>query len=148
MSKAEKARDRITPTLEPGESIGALVTAQAKTGSTAKRIGKDVAFSAAASVALGALGAGVMRTTVPPQVWVVVTDRRVLLFEDGRNNVRSPVVGDLVFDAPRSAVAVSHNDGLFNEVVVADAETGDVAVRLNFGMRKKDAAAVAEAATA
>lgn len=147
MSKTDKARADVQATLAHDETIQAIESAQVKVADRAKRAAKDVALSAAASVAVGAVtGFGMMRMTIPPQVWIALTNKRVLMFSDTRNGGGRGLVGELVFDAPRAAVSVTEKVGLFSEVTISDTITGEAIARLNFGMRKKDAAAIMQAA--
>jgi hypothetical protein len=141
VSKTDKARAEIAATLPSGENIDAIESAQVKVGDGAKRLAKDIAASAAVSALTGF---GAMRITIAPQVWVVVTDTRLLMFNDTRN-ARKPV-GELVFEAPRAASALTEKAGVLTEVTVSDADTGAAVARLNFGMRRKAAAAVMRAA--
>ena len=143
MSRTDKARAEVEAALDQDERLQAFETALLK-GGVAKRVAKDLAVSVAASAALSAIGLRAMQTSAPPQVWVAVTDRRIILFQDTRQR-RQPV-GHLVIDVPREEVAVTGKSGVWSEVAVVDAGSGDPVFRLNFGVRKKDAATVLNAA--
>jgi hypothetical protein len=86
-----------------------------------------------------------VRVNLPPQVWVVVTTTRVLLFRDGGTSGR-PRVDDLVFEARRADVSVSRRTSFWNQVVITDTAGGETLVRLNLGMAKAAATAIVDAA--
>ena len=139
MSRMDTARSEIGAVLDGDEMVRGIETALLK-GGAAKRMAKDVAVSAAASVALGAVGLSATRSSAPPQVWVIVTDRRIMLFRDTRER-RQPV-GDMVIDVPRNEVALTTRSAVWTEFGVVDAMSGDPVFRLNFGVRRKAAAAI------
>lgn len=141
MSKTERAKSEIERYLTDGESIVGMAFCQVKTGDALQRAAKDVAVSVTTSVLLGAFTGGyAFMATMAPQVWLVLTDRRVLMFRDPRKGrVR---VGELVFDAPRELVVLTERGGAFSQIAVSDATSGETVVQLNFGLRKKDSAAI------
>ena len=145
MSRTDRARAEVQALLPYGEVLHAFEGAGVRVGDRAKQAAKDVAVSTAASVVVGAVtGFGMMRMTIPPCVWLAITDRRVLMFTQYQQG-RKPV-GNLVFDAPRASVTVTEKTGLLNEVTVWDAMSGQAVVRLGFGMRKRAFTAVVHAA--
>jgi hypothetical protein len=141
-SKLQRALEEI---LEPGETVVSSTFAELKQGGGATRLAKDFGVSLVASAAISATGFGVMRHTMPALVWLVATDKRLLMLErpDGRNSI-----GELVFNVPLNALTLKDTSGLRGEIVVDDSATGDNLVRLNFGLRKGAAREIAAAAHA
>lgn len=97
--------------LPEGEKVLASSFGQVKSGSGAKRLAKDMGVSLAISAALTATGFGVMRNTMPAQVWLVLTPKRLLMFEkpDGHRSL-----GELVFDGERDALVLSNVPGVLD----------------------------------
>jgi hypothetical protein len=146
--KMEKERAQITSALDPNETIAAISPAQAKAAGPRKRAAEDGgARSDECAVLAPVTGLGAVRVSFPPHVWVVVTNKRVLLFRNGRRSGR-PLVGDLVFEAPTSDLSVCLKGRLLRQVVVSDASSGAPVVRLNVGAARAAATAVVEAAGA
>ena len=141
MSKTDKARADLEPALAPGEEVLALEHAQVK-GGTAKRMGKDLAISAAVSAVGAAAGMTGWRATSAAPLWVVVTDRRIMLFEYVQRGRR---LRNLLFEVPRTEVITVSKPGVFAGVDVVDRNSGDAVVRLNFGVFKQSAEAIASA---
>ena len=142
MSKTDRARADLEKVLSPGEAVRAVERAQVK-GGTAKRMGKDLAISAAASTVAAAAGMMAMRVSAAAPTWVVVTDQRIMLFECLPRGDR---LGGMLFEVPRSEVTVTSKPGVFAGVELVDPSSGDPVVRLNFGVFKQSAAAVVSAA--
>ena len=140
-----KLRDALAIVLQDDETVVESTFAQLKQGNSAKRLAKDMGVSLAISAALTATGFGVMRNTMPPQVWVVVTPKRLLMFEkpDGHRSL-----GPLVFDARLDAVTVTDASQVFGTVVLTDAGSGDNIARLNFGARRSAARRVVASTSA
>jgi hypothetical protein len=138
--KLDKALKHV---LQPGETQLIRTFAEVKQGSGTKRLAKDLGVSLIASAALSATGFAVMRNTMPVLIWVVVTPRRLLMLErpSGRGSI-----GELVFDAPLTALRVTDQAGMRTAVLIDDAASGENLVCLNFGLRKKDGLGVAAAA--
>lgn len=143
MSKTEKARADVEQLLVPGEVIVAVERAQPK-GGTGKRMGKDLAISAAASAVGAAAGMMAMRVSAAAPVWVVVTDQRVMLFEHIQRGAR---LGEMLFEVPRDEVTATNKPGVFAGVDLVDTNSGEPFVRLNFGVFKQAAAAILAAAS-
>ena len=143
----EKERAQITSALDPNETIAAISPAQAKPAGSPKRAAKDGdAKSEECAVLAPVTGLGAVRVSFPPHVWVVVTNKRLLLFRDGRHRGR-PLVGDLVFEAATTELSVRLKGRLLRHVVVSDASSGEPVVRLNVGTARAAATAVVEAAS-
>ena len=143
MKVSRKLQAALDQVLEPGEDVVGVSFAEVKEGSAAKRLAKDLGVSLVASAAASVVGLNVMRGTMPPLVWVVVTRERMLMLArpDGPRSA-----GDLVFDIPVEQVALRlETAALKAHVVVSDAASGDDVMRLHFGMRKGDASRIAEA---
>lgn len=130
--------------LESGERALVETFAQLKQGDLGQRALK-VGVSFVAAVATGGAGVGAMKATMPTLVWVIVSDRRLLMF-DRPDGPRS--WGELVFSAPLDSVVVTYQSGVRGGVVVDDALEGVRLVDLNTGLRKKAASAIAQAAQA
>lgn len=93
----------------------------------------DFGVSLVASAATSAVRLSVMRNTMPALVWVVITDGRLLLIERPATGSR---VGEIVFQAPPSAVRAIDQSGLRGALELVDAEHGDTLAFFNFGLRK------------
>jgi hypothetical protein len=142
MSKTHRARADLEQVLAQGEAVRAIERAQVK-GGTAKRMGKDLAISAAASAVGSAAGMMAMRVSAAAPTWVVVTDQRIMLFEYVQRGHR---LGGMLFEVPRNEVTVTSKPGVFAGVELVDPTSGDPVMRLNFGVFKQSAAAVVTAA--
>jgi hypothetical protein len=131
-----KLRQEVDGILQPGEGVLHSTFAQLKQGNAAKRLTKDVGVSLALTAATSVVGFGVMRNTVPPQVWVVNTDRRLLMYDkpDGHRSL-----GPLVFDAAYDELIFDDGTKLFGAVLIGDASNGQEVARLNLGLRRSAA---------
>jgi hypothetical protein len=115
------------------EAPRVVTFAQLKQGSGLKRIVKDFGVSLVASAVTSAVGLAVFRNTLPALVWVVVTGERLLLIERPATGSR---VGDIVFQAPLSAIEAVDRSGLRGAVELHDTEHGDTIALMNFGLRR------------
>lgn len=126
--------DKVLADVLGQDEEGRVVTfAQLKQGSGLKRIVKDFGVSLVASAATSVVGLSVMRNTMPALVWVAVTDRQLLLIERPATGSR---VGEIVLQAPLSAVKAIDRSGLRGAFELVDAEHGDTIAFFNFGLRK------------
>lgn len=148
MSRTDRAQAEIQCQLPENETVLAIAPCQIKTAKKAKRLGKSVGVSVAASFALQAVGAGVGvgLVSVPTPMWIVVTTIRVRIFSD--RGLPGTCVGQLVFDAPRDLIVLTDRmvGGLLREVAILATETAEPIVRLNFGIRKNAADRIMQAA--
>jgi hypothetical protein len=151
MPNEAKIQSALADILAPGERVESALVCQVKGGQKAQlsAAAASAAVSSAVSLAAQALGAstGVLAVRVPPAVWVVITDLRLLMFpREGINNtVRS--IGNLTFAAPRSALRAELKSGLLSTVGLLDAADGQTLLTLRFGARKSAARRVADACT-
>jgi hypothetical protein len=149
MADTERVEELIKGVLVPGESVQFAAVSQVKQGKKAQlqRAGTTAVASAAATAAASAAlgGVGVMVVKLPPAVWTVVTNHRLLLINRTKG-VRAGA-GAVVFDAPRVALrgSLKSSLGLLREVTITDADDGDSLVRLNFGAKKDAAKTVVDA---
>lgn len=133
MSARTKLDTALRDVLGQDEETRVATFAQLKQGSGLKRIVKDFGVSLVASAATSVVGLSVMRNTMPSLVWLAVTDVRLVLLERPSTGSR---VGEIVFQAPLSAVRAIDTSGLRGSLELVDAEQGDTIAFFNFGLRK------------
>lgn len=134
MSARTRLDKVLADVLREGEKPRVVTFAGLKQGSGVKRIVKDFGVSLVASAATSVVGLSVMRNTMPPLVWVAVTDSQLLLIERPPTGAR---VGEIVLQAPLSAVrAVDTSSLIRGSLELVDVEQGDTIASFDFGLRK------------
>jgi len=115
------------------ETVKTVELVQIKGGS-AKQMMKDIAASTAVSLVTAPLtGWGLRRQTFPPVAWIVVTEKRVLLFA---TDMHHQTLGGLIFDAPIDLLGIEYSERLFKSISINNKAANEKIVVLNFGMRR------------
>jgi hypothetical protein len=149
MPNNARIEKQLAAVLDPDEHVERAFVCQIKKG-TKSRLGPAAASlgaSTAISLTAAALGAstGVLAVAVPPAVWVVITNSRLLMFPRKGIHNTTASIGALTFAAPRPAVKADLRLGMMNTLAIKDRSDEQTLLTLRFGVRRADAKATAQA---
>lgn len=133
----------INEQLPAGSSVECLVIGAGKPG-TKSALGSAARRTVATSALVSALGGGTLVMSAPPAQWCAVTDQDVLLFAKRKGYGRN-ALGQVVFSAPRDAIAARLRSGFMNSVALVDRTDGAVVWTVRFGVRRSAASRFAAA---